>query len=397
MKHQKFSIFISHPSEFLTNCQPHGDGLIAFNFINQLAQRGHTLHVAAPATAITGELPANIKIYPVKTWTSFSTLNPLEYIIKVRQIFNRIQQNYPIDIIHQLNPVNPGLSYSLLGTGLPIVLGPFWVSWRTDIEPPKFKTSLLGGISSYLVRPLMDRCSHQQQKKASALLLSTPAALPELYDSKSSKNKIHTITPGINPTLFSPVVNEKKSQTDPINILFMSHVEPRKGIFTLLDAFEIVNKYLDSCQLIIGGAGTALEEVKRRVSAMSCRSQISLLGKVERDQVPKLMRQCTVFCLPSYGEPFGMSALEAMACGKPVVATDAGGLAYLVPALGGRKVPPKDSQALADALIEILSSPELQTNMGQYNRQLVEETYKWQRVIDRLEAIYQSLVNAKNK
>jgi L-malate glycosyltransferase len=392
MKHQKFSIFVSHPSDFLTNCQPHGDGLIAFNFINQLAQRGHTLHVAAPATAIEGELPSNIKIYPVKTWTSFSTLNPLEYIIKVRQIFDRIQQNYPIDIIHQLNPVNPGLSFSLLGTGLPLVLGPFWVSWNINIEPPKFKTSLLGSISSYLTQPLIKICSHQQQKKASALLVSTPAALPELYDSKSSKNKIHTITPGIDTTIFSPVVNEKNPQTDLRNILFLSHVEPRKGIFTLLDAFEIVNKYLDSCQLIIGGAGTALEEVKQRVSTMSCRSQISLLGKVEREQVPQLMRQCTVFCLPSYGEPFGMSALEAMACGKPVVATDAGGLAYLVSEQGGRKVPPRDTQALAHALSEILSSSELALKMGQYNRKLVEEIYSWECIIDKIESIYYNLV-----
>jgi len=121
---------------------------------------------------------------------------------------------------------------------------------------------------------------------------------------------------------------------------------------------------------------------------MSCKSQIFLVGNAERTNVCQYMRQCTVYCLPSYGEPFGMSALEAMSCGKAVVATNVGGLAHLVPDRGGRKVPPRNAQALANALLEILCSPELQTKMGQYNRSLVEKKYSWEQVIMQLESIY---------
>ena len=80
------------------------------------------------------------------------------------------------------------------------------------------------------------------------------------------------------------------------------------------------------------------------------------------------MQSCDVYCLPSFGEPFGMTALEAMACARPVVATDAGGLRHLVAERGGRKVPPGDADALAAALREVLADPELRRAMGEHNR-----------------------------
>ncbi len=383
----KLSIFISHPSDYLTNYQPHGDGLIAFAFINQLAQRGHTLHVAATTTDIQGKLPENIIIYPTDVRrTIHSPIKSIEYMFKVKQIFNRVCREYKIDVIHQLNSVNPGLSISLLGTGLPVVLGLFWVGWPDDAETPKINS--FKSKSIFFDTFWQKVFSYQQQQHATALLVSTPAAVSEISKFVSNKNKIYELPLGIDSTLFSPDPNKYTREQEDPSILFLANLEYRKGIFTLLDAFESVVAALPSCRLIIAGSGTQLEEIQRRISTMSCKSQISLVGKVEHTNVCQYMRQCTVYCLPSYGEPFGMSALEAMSCGKAVVATNAGGLAYLVPDQGGRKVPPRDAQALANALLEILCSPELQTKMGQYNRSLVEKKYSWEQVIMQLESIY---------
>jgi glycosyltransferase involved in cell wall biosynthesis len=118
---------------------------------------------------------------------------------------------------------------------------------------------------------------------------------------------------------------------------------------------------------------------------------------VARDQVPSLMRDCAVYCLPSFGEPFGMSALEAMACARPVVATDAGGLAHLVSDEGGRKVPPGDPGALASALAEVLGDPALRRSMGEHNRRVAERRYAWPRVIERLEAAYAEAIGARRR
>jgi glycosyltransferase involved in cell wall biosynthesis len=101
------------------------------------------------------------------------------------------------------------------------------------------------------------------------------------------------------------------------------------------------------------------------------------------------MQASAVYCLPSSDqEPFGMTALEAMACAKPVVASDTGGLGFLVPDNGGRKVPPGDAGALAEALHELLADGGLREAMGEHNRRTVEERYAWPRVVDRLEDAY---------
>jgi glycosyltransferase involved in cell wall biosynthesis len=396
MLSKKLSIFIFHPSDLITDCQPHGDGLIAFRFISHLAQRGHTLHVAVASMDIRGKLPENIKLYPAEVRTSSALLKRGEYMIKARQILNKIRRDCNIDLIHQLNPVFTGLSLSLIGTGLPVILGPFWSSWPSDAEATKFKSSLLEASSSFSKSFLKNVLLYQQQKQATALLVSTPAALSKLPKLESNTNKIYTLPPGIDSTLFSVDPNMSNGEKEVPTILFLANLELRKGIFTLLDAFESIVTTLPSCRLIIAGSGSKLEEVQRRILKMSCQSQILLAGKVERADVRRFMCQCTVYCLPSYGEPFGMSVLEAMACGKPVVGTNAGGLGYLIPDQGGRKVPPRDAQALADALLEILCSPELQVKMGQYNRSLVEKVYDWERVTEQLESIYYKLLASKN-
>ena len=108
------------------------------------------------------------------------------------------------------------------------------------------------------------------------------------------------------------------------------------------------------------------------------------------------MQSCAVYCLPSYGDPAPLAAVEAMACGRPVVATDAGGLGYLVPDEGGARVPPGNAGALADALGRILGDPALARSMGEHNRRLVEERYAWPRVVDRLEDLYGTATSARS-
>jgi glycosyltransferase involved in cell wall biosynthesis len=104
------------------------------------------------------------------------------------------------------------------------------------------------------------------------------------------------------------------------------------------------------------------------------------------------MQDCSLYCLPSLGEPFGISAVEAMACGKALVVTDAGGLADLVRPSGGLKVPPADPETLASALLELLTDRARCASMGLYNRELALKEYSWSAAIDRLLGIYQELL-----
>jgi L-malate glycosyltransferase len=390
---KKLSIFVSHPSDLLTDCQPHGDGLVAFGFIQHLAQRGHTLHVVVNSVEIRGFLPDNIKIHPTNMESIPAPFKRIFYIIRVRQIFDQVQRQSPVDVIHQLNPVVAGLSLSFVGTQCPVILGPIVAHWSIKTKLPLLNTlfnqikKLVGGSLFWL-----------QQRQASALLVATPAALTRLHNPNAIAEKIYDLRHGINARLFAPPADRTSNPSAPPSILFLGQVSYHKGIFTLFEAFETVASILPSCQLIVAGSWDhQIDEIKSRIEKMSGKAQIKLIGTVQRVDVPSLMNNCSVYCMPSYGEPFGMGALEAMACGKPVVGTEAGGLQYLISDEGGRKVPPEDPQALATALLEILSSSELQREMGQHNRNLVEKVYDWDQVTQQLESIYYELVEQKSK
>jgi glycosyltransferase involved in cell wall biosynthesis len=222
------------------------------------------------------------------------------------------------------------------------------------------------------------------------VLLSTPAAAAKLQVTAGDGLHVRGIPHGIDQRVWTPGNHDHDGQ----DVLFVANVQRRKGIFVLLDAFARLSRELPAARLVVAGAGSESDEVRRRVERSPSLRRVEIVGHVHRDRVPNVMRACAVYCLPSFGEPFGMTALEAMACGKPVVATDAGGLRHLVDDQGGRRVPVGDPAALAAALREILVAPELQRQMGQHNRAMVEAKYAWARVIDRLEDVYREAIAA---
>src|SRR5436853_7708698 len=115
------SIFLLHPSDYLTDHEPHGDGLTAFGFIRELAQRGYRLHVAARQVSLRSQLPANVTLHIIPKRIRVPLLDRVEYMVRVRMLFRRLQHTEPVQLIHQMNPVFAGLSLALAGTGVPVV------------------------------------------------------------------------------------------------------------------------------------------------------------------------------------------------------------------------------------------------------------------------------------
>jgi glycosyltransferase involved in cell wall biosynthesis len=382
------NIFISHPSDLLTDCRPHGDGLLADSFIRKLAERGHTLHVAVGKHDLAAPYPSNVVLHQIDTAKYPGVLERLAFAVKARATFNRISKSVSFDLIHQLNPVVTGLSLGMIGIDVPIVMGPYVPEWPRFLDGAIERPSLLVKLRTSVKRQIWD----YQHEIASGILLSTPAALAKVPDPSSVFTKLHVLPYGIDTELFAPSEFPRDK-----TILFLAYVGRHKGIFVLLEAFRTIHKRFPECTLVIAGSGNELSEAQELASRMEGATQIRFLGSVDRQSVPRLMNQSSVYCLPSYGEAFGLSALEAMACGRPVVATDAGGLAHVVTNEGGRKVAAMDSEALAAALIEIISDRQLAQRMGAHNRRLVEEFYAWPHVIDQLESIYRDILASRSR
>jgi glycosyltransferase involved in cell wall biosynthesis len=381
------AIFIAHPSILLTDHLTHGDALAAFNFIRRLATRGHRMHVVAEHVALREALPEGVILHPIPPRKPRSVVDQIRCAYRIRQIFERVRATERIDLIHQLNPVDLGLSCLLPARRPPLILGPYVPDWPARVRLSEMAGPLQHGIYR-MAGAAKDVIRRREQLGAATILLSTPAAQDKIKLRGPAVPLVRYVSMGVDPDVFAPDPPESRSATSETRLLFLANLNVRKGILTLLRAFDEVARRVPGSTLRIVGEGMAREQVGRAVEASPYRDRIALLGRAEPAAVPALMRAADVFCLPSVAEPFGITVLEAMSCGKPVVTTDVGGLAHLVRPSGGRTVPPGDWRALAEALIEVLSSAELRAAMGSFNRSLVVRNYAWDRVIDQLEAAY---------
>lgn len=375
---RRLTIFVAHPSELLTDHRPHGDGLIAYGFLSRLAARGHELHVAAQSVDVRAPLPGNIHVYELLPGSRLSIADRLRFMVRMRRLFGRLRRRVGFDVIHQMNPVFTGMSLALAGSRIPIVLGTFVPAWQGDVEMPEAAAQSVGRFKPLILGVL----ARLQQSRAAALLIASPAARSRLVWTERRESRIFEVPHGIDISRFT----ERDEIPERPSVLFCANVIHRKGVFTLLDAFDEVARAVPDVTFTIAGQGEMLDAVRSRAARMP--DAVRVLGFVDRGDVPALMRAHSVYCLPSDGEPFATTLLEAMACGVPIVSTVTGGTPFLVDEAGGRLVPPRDPRSLAAALIEILRSPSLQKTMGRHNRRRVEEDFEIERAVDRLERAY---------
>ncbi len=372
-------IFILHASELLTDHRAHGDGLLAYRYIRELAERGHHLTVACEQVDLASPLPSNVDIHHIPLRKKFGALRRLEYAFKVRALFHRLHSKQPFTLLHQLNPVFTGISLAFIGSRLPLILGPYVTHW--EATHPSLRRRVRDGVSNLLTR--------LQQHHANVLLLSRPSAKSRVLSNRHRSGSSTPVLPyGIDLAMFP----EQPFAEDFSTILYLGGLDKRKGIFVLLEAFEKIASALPNARLLLAGEGRDRSQAMDLRENSPYRDRIIFLGEIKRQMVPELLAQATLLCLPSYGEPYGMSLIEAMATGRPIVATNCGGPADLVDPRGGFLVPVGDAQALAGALTSILSSPETARAMGAFNRRKVA-SYNWPLVITQLERVYQEAVH----
>jgi D-inositol-3-phosphate glycosyltransferase len=236
--------------------------------------------------------------------------------------------------------------------------------------------------------------------------------LVDLYD--ADRAKIEIIPCGVDPNVFRPMRQMDareaigRDQCERI-VLFVGRIEQIKGIDVLLRALGLLffrhpEYRSDLCLLVVGGALDAgddapetekVEELRRLVHQHRMEANVAFVGSMDQQRLALFYAAADVCAVPSLTESFGLVALEAMACGTPVVGTKVGGLQTLIEhGESGLLVPAGDYQALAEAIAQVLSDHRLRMHLAHGARDRAEH-YSWRVVGDKVEALYARILKGE--
>lgn len=180
------------------------------------------------------------------------------------------------------------------------------------------------------------------------------------------------------------------------NILFVGRLEKRKGFDCLLKAYARVRCQFRDVRLIIVGPGSRLRGKYEKIIRKQGMVDIAFAGYVSADELPRYYATADVFCAPATGgESFGIVLLEAMASGRPVIATRISGYSSVITdGVDGILFPPRDDEALARALIGLIADPKVGQRLSA-NGMKTAENYGWEQVSQRVADYYGELLNKK--
>jgi len=223
--------------------------------------------------------------------------------------------------------------------------------------------------------------------------------LVRLYGAEPGR--IATVPCGVNLDMFRPIAKEEARRQlglrdDDRILLFVGRIEPLKGVDILLGAAARLEEEPDCFVLVVGGDSTARQgevaHLRDLASALGIAERVTFLGAVDHERLPLFYSAADVCVVPSFYESFGLVALEAMACGTPVVASRVGGLTGTVrDGETGYLIPWRCPEPFAEKIELLLDNEELRRAFGLTAREYVER-FRWGNVAEATLALYQELI-----
>lgn len=308
--------------------------------------------------------------------TTYISLSPRAFG-RIRDILKREE----FDVIHLHEPLAPTVPVSALLYSHSLNVGTFHAYRDSNLSFYQAAAAL---------RPIIDRLDGR--------IAVSPAARE--YISRYFPGDYVVIPNGIDyERLAAPAEPIAQFADDRPSILFVGRLDKRKGFKYLLSAYERVKRSCPQVRLLaVGGYGP--DEVAEHVEFAEERRlpDVHFIGNVDDEILRRYYHTCDIVCVPSTGfESFGYVLVEAMAAGKPVIASEIPGYSFVMQhGRQGLFVPPEDPEALADAVIALVRDPDLRRRLGEEGRRRAAE-FSWQSVAKQVLGYYETLNEAKKK
>ena len=396
-------ILISSGSMHFSDIFPAGETQIAYDFCSRLARMGHEVTVFSPCVSLNRRVdglravelrpPGLVHINDSYTssklmWWRFSCL--------ARKEARRLVKEGRVDIIHHLMPAHEGKFSLVAGLGVPFVYGPMLLTWGKETVDPggtgPVDRSLFelfrAKFADRLDMHLGTRLFKKTLSKAAAIMISSQK-LKRNFGPEHSQ-KLVPLQYGVDTSIFKP--NGISPEPVPI-VLYVGLLAKRKGTQDLIRAFSILRGRVKAKLMVVGGGDVT--GARMLVSDLKVEDSVEILGEVPYNEVTDLYRKSTIFCLPSHGEPFGMVLLQAMASGKPVVATHGGGVDEIVENGKSGVLVEQNRPAELAAVIEVLlGDPELRRRLGNSGREIAVKKFDLNVMTGKLVTIYENVIES---
>ena len=307
-------------------------------------------------------------------------------LLRVRREYEEINP----DLIHA-----QGFSeYALASNGkIPLLLS---IHGIESLVPTTFSLNHFSGFVGYYRRLIGKYISLHSLQQADAIICNSGKYVTNILESLlKSKKKYYVFNPIADDFfhLQSPVKNSS-------NILWVGNIHERKNLIDLIRAFAKVVGHFPETQLLIVGEVSEPGYQNRMVEEIqkyNLQTKIRFLGKISQSDLLRIYQESTLFVMTSIEETAPMALAQAMAAGKPIVATRVGGIPWMVEdGRSGVLVTPGDIEGLSDAIRKILSDKNLQDVMGKAGKLLAVEYFSATKVAERTTQVYFEMIKGKN-
>jgi glycosyltransferase involved in cell wall biosynthesis len=378
-------------------------GIFVHEQVKALRARGHDVRVMSPkawAPPLVGRYSAYRRVpgadridgvpvmYPKRLALPGSRLGRHDAAAMAAAIavpLRRVHRRWPFDVIHAHMVAPDGWAAARVGRalGVPAVA----TAHRADVLDLPDRSPAMRAVVADAVASLDAIVAVSRKMADAAERLAAP------------RRPIEVVPNGADTEIFFPRPAAEARERlglprDELIVSYVGKLVPRKGVDTLIEAMGLLARRDARVPLLVAaGIGEMRQSMEDRATQLGISSRVRFLGKIPHGDVPIAIAAGNVFVLPSLSEGLPTVVCEAMACGRPVVATAVDGTPEIVrDGETGFLVPPRDPERLADALARVLDDPRLAARMSARADEIARVRYTWDANAADMERIYGEIV-----
>ncbi len=349
---------------------PDGLCIRADAVLRGLVERGHEVHAFTQSKIVDGIPEKQVHRFKALWLNKHYSIDSFSSPRLIAQLCKK----HSIDILHvQMNSGTTENFIPYFKHALPPLVVTFHLAYASGLYSSLFAIAWKASLFS--------------AKRYDQIILVDPSQKPYFLNYGILEDKLSVIRNGVDTDLFKPP--RKRKDNGIIDFVYVGRLSYDKGANILLDAFSKYHCDNPNSRLTLIGDGMIKHQIDNCVDDNS----LTWIGSIEHNRIPAILQRMDAFVIPQNIGGLGLSVIEAMSCGLPVITTSIGETSQLLGKDEGILVRPQSVSDIVDAMNVLGNDKKLRLSMGQKCRQKVENQYSWKNQIGQIEETYERAIS----